>query len=528
MTQNFERIKKKYKIQALIAAAALSAFCGVAVACALLLAFKLSAIEILWVYYLLIGLGTAALSYYPFYLLLRPGDKKLAKKLDGSFGLNQKVQTMVEYSGESGAMAVLQREQADEALAPVVAKRPSARSLLKYAFIPVLAAGIALAGALVPARKTTVYVPPFSLTASQEAALNNLINDVEGSDLTETVRSYSAESLRTLLSNLKETDTQSEMKRLVIATVRGIDTVIANSNSYVFIYNQFKLDEYTMPFANAAAGGVTYYKVNPVSEISTMDAVARKYSTCVDEIEWAMADWVEDFVKTFNKETETENAPEELMTVPEMKTLAGNYSQAFASGLEKVAFHDAEDALCAAIAEFAVNIDVKVISGMGAENFKSEIESVCNKFAAYGCADALCVQSYACIMDEYIRNELARIFGLSVSDFGSNASVAPDIDDTQNGGDDDPSNSGGDGKGDLIYGGNDTVLDPDSGELVKYSDLLTDYENKIQERIREYRAIVSDEDATAEEKEEAKFVLNELNSYIDRYIGLLYYDSQDK
>lgn len=531
MTHNFQSIKKKYLRQAIIAAIALGVFFGLFIACALLLAFKLSEIELLWVYYVLIGLGAAAISAYPFYLLLRPDDRKLAKKLDTDYGLNQKVQTMVEFSGESGAMAILQREQTDQALTAAAAKRPSARSLLKFIFIPVLAVGIAFAGIFVPAKKSTVYVPPFTISSAQEAALKNLIADVGSSDLGEGLKASAAGALESLLGKLKETSTQSEMKRLVISTVKGIDATIANSNSYVFLYNQLRNDDYTKSFATAMLNGVVYYKLTSASEIKNMEIVGRKSEMCNEAITEKLQAWVAGVRETFYNTVE-ENAGSSsetskvIMSVLEMKARLGDYSQAFAAGLEAAAFPDGEDALCSAISAFAENIDVPIQSGYGSESYLTLIEQTCNAFITPACEDALYVQSYNCIMDEFIRNELARIFGLSLSELGSNANVAPEPVEEDGEGDGEGTHGGSGGSGENIYGSDDMVLDPDSGELVTYGKLLAQYQAKIQERLKEYERLASKEDATPEEKAAAKYVQSELTRYINLYIDRLFNDSQ--
>ncbi len=527
MTRNFQTIKNKYTKQAWIAAAALGVFCGVIIACALLLAFKLSAIELAWYFYVLIGLGAAALCVYPLYLLLRPDDNKLAKKLDSEFGLKQKVQTMVEFSGESGAMATLQREQTDEALTAAVAKRPSVRWLLKFLFVPVIAVAIALAGALVPAKKTTVYVPPFTLSAAQEAALTNLINDVNSSKLGEGLKLTSVSALENLLEKLKNTSTQTEMKRRVTATVKSIDSAIANSNSYLFLYKAFKDGAYTKSFAISMLNGVVYYKLTSATEIKTMEIVERKSEACNGEISQRLKGWVEAVRDTFYNYEETEN-PEEtkktMMTLAEMEGRAKEYGQAFADGLEAAAFPDGKDGLCAAISAFAQNIALPAQPGFGAVSYLNTIEDTCKGFVSPACEDALAVQSYNCIMDEFIRNELARIFGMSLSEFGSNANVAPDpVNDGD--GDEDGTHGGADGKGENKYGSDDVVLNPDTGEIVKYNELMELYQAKIQERLREFEALASKEDATPEEKAEAKYVQGELTKYISMYIDRLYNDT---
>lgn len=525
MTQNFEAIKKKYVRQAWIAAAVLGVLCGVSVACVLLLAFKLSAIELGWYLYLLIGIGVAGLAVFPFYLLLRPDDIKLAKKLDSEFGLKQKVQTMVEFSGESGAMAVLQREQTDGLLAEAAAKRPSARGLLKFLFIPVIAVAVALAGALVPAKKTTVYVPPFTLSASQEAALKNLINDVNASELGDGLKVATAGALDNLLTKLKTVDTQSEMQRRVIATVKSIDLAIAGADSFVPVYNAMNANDFTKPFAIAVLNGTVYYKLTSVDEIKTLEVVGRKKEACANAISEKLTAWVEGVRQTFYNKKPTDNPDvfeKEMMSLTEMKARTDGYKEAFTQTLGQVSFNGENDAFCTAIAQFSEAIAVSVQEGYGADHYLKSVEKTCKEFVSPVCEDALTVQSYNCLMDEFIRNELSRIFGISVLEFGSNAMVAPSPVDEEDGEGGGSSSGNVGGGGENKYGSDDIVLDPDTGAFVSYGELLEEYNAKIQERIREFEALANKEDATPEERAQAKYVQSELTKYVAQYIDRLY------
>ena len=155
MTENFSVVKKKFKIIAAIVGGIVGICLGLLVVGALLLALRLSGIELHWAIYLAIGLVTAALTGVGAFFVALPSDRKIAKKLDRDFALGEKVQTMVEYSAAENPskMVLLQREQADEALGSVAKKRINVKGLFKFAFIPVLAAAMFVGGIMTPLKK---------------------------------------------------------------------------------------------------------------------------------------------------------------------------------------------------------------------------------------------------------------------------------------------------------------------------------------------------------------------------------------
>lgn len=515
MTNNFKIVKNKYKLMALISAIALGVFCGVIVACALLLAFKLSAIELFWVYYVLIGVGVAACCGVPFYFLLRPNDKRLAQKLDRQYSLNQKVQTMVEFADADGAMAILQREQTNQALAVAAKSHPDFKGLLKFIFIPVMAVAIACVSILIPAKKTTVVLPGFTLTETQRKAVDKLISDVNSSELSDGLKFATTTAMSEMLVELEDTTLLSSMKSTVISTVIVIDGIIASANSYYPLYNALKEGELTKPFAAAQAQAIANYKYTSTTLITTLDGVNEQLGLFEGEIMTTLAEWKDGVEETFyHIDAEANN--KQLFTKQEVVDRVSAYSTAFKEGLAKVVFSGENDALLTATSNFADDI-LNINSDFGANGyldaFKSKCESLINS-----ADEALYPQLYNCLMDEFIRNRLAEIFGLKQSEIGINSNVVPTNIESGS------STGGGGNTGDWGTGkpgSDDTVLDPDTGELVEYGTLLGDYRNKINDRIAEFKAVIADPDATEEQKAEAKYVLGELSKYVTQYLDKL-------
>lgn len=523
MTENFKVVKNKYQRLAIISSVALGVFCGVIVACALLLAFKLSAISFAWYYYLLIGVGVAGICFVPFYFLMRPSDQKLAIKLDGEYNLNQKVQTMVEFANEQGALVTLQREQTDKALSVAAKSMPDLKGLLKFIFIPVVAIAVGVCSIVVPAKKETVYLPGFTLSATQRLALLNLIDDVNESDMAEGLKTTTVATISNLIDTLEEVTLQSEMKKAVINSVKSVDLIISSANSYLPVYEAFKGNEYTKPFAISMVSCVAYYKNTVATVIKSLDGVNAQIEVSQSVITATLAEWQTTFKNSFYNKNDGGELTS-IFTVSQMIEKVGSYSSAFKSGLQACTY-SAEDSLIAAITAFADDM-LTVNSSWGAESYLNELNTKAGNFITPAVEDSLSTQTYNCLMDEFVRNRTAEIMGVKVSEIGDNDLVVPNVTDDGDSGDG-GTQGGGYGGGDVNYASDDMVLDPDSGELVAYGTLMARYRAKIKERISEYEQVLNKEDATAEEIAEAKYVLGELSKYVTQYLDRLSVNSEN-
>ncbi len=525
MQENFRKIKKKYMTAAIIASVVLGVCCGVALTCALAVVFKRTAVQFHFALYFPIAIVLSLLFAALFFLLLRPRDRKIAKKLDRQYALGQKVQTMVECRKADTAMVLLQREQTENILGEVAKKRIDLSFLFKYLAIPVLAIAMIFVGIFVPAKKTVQVDPPFDITITQEAALRNLIKNVEESRFTEGVKLYTKEALEGLLEELKTTHAQSAMKAKVITVVRSVDATVAKSNSYLKLYTAIKDDEPLKPLAEAIVNGVTFYKPTAASIVKFGD-VEKKSESNDGAISAELGDWGTSFIQSLQDKPDGGDYTPKPAT--ETARLIKEYAQALTRGLEKAEIGGADkDALCIAVTEFASALlkASEETNGWGAQDYLDlRVGEVVEKFKSSAFV-ALGVQSYDCIMDEYVRNELARIFGIKRSELGSNDNVAPNVSGDEDG---KPGGGGGWGGGDELYGSDDLVLDPDSGELVPYGQLIDRYYAMVDERLSAYAAVMNDENATAEARAEAKYVQEELAKYIRQYFQLLYSGIEDE
>ena len=313
MSENFRKIKKKYLTVAIVAGCILGACLGVALTCALAVAFKTSGVRLHWAIYIPIALVLSAGAGFLFFLILRPDDKRIAKKLDRDYSLNQKVQTMVEFANVESDMHTLQREQTDEVLGGVAQKRVDLKGLLKFAFVPVIALAMLFAGIFVPAKKTTGYTEPgFDMTNSQEIQLKSLIEDVKGSSLEIGLKTFTVLELNNLLEMVRQAEYQSTMKGAVVDAVKNIDGFVADANSYLEIDGVLAKYEVLAPFATAVTNGVVSYKTGAsATNLTSINRVNKSRDEAEDKIEGVLSGWKNSYLAEYapKGEDDTEGTP---------------------------------------------------------------------------------------------------------------------------------------------------------------------------------------------------------------------------
>lgn len=508
MSENFRKIKKKYLTVAIIASCILGACLGVALACTLAVVFKTCGVNVHWAVYIPVALVLAAGAGWLFFLILRPNDKRIAKKLDRDFALNQKVQTMVEFAQVEGEIPALQREQTNEALGAVAKKRVDLKWLLKFAFVPVIAAAMLFAGIFVPAKKSAVVDPPYDITPAHETALKNLIEDVKGSSLEIGLKSFTLVELDALLDGVREAGTVSVMKDAVISAVHNIDSLVGNANSYVKIDSVLRADELLATFSTAVVNSVVNYKNG--ASLTSMRQVREREADAEERIESVLTTWKATYLADYApREAGAESGTP--LPVEEAAVKLKAFADALSAGLadselvKKFAPQSGEEEVTArAAAEgdahynnltaLAAELTRHAISGGDGNDtmFYNNTDGYLTGFITGGKV-ALATQSYNCMMDDYLRNALSRIFNISRAEFGSNADVAPAPTEEESGGNKKEENNGGYGDGVHKFGSNDEILDPDSGEKKKYGDLVDPdnpdgdtYYSKYYNRAMEY------------------------------------------
>lgn len=512
MTENFKKFKTKYIAAAVLKSVVVGLCCGLYAAGIVMLAFKLSAVEFFWAYYLLIGAGVALVSGGIAFLVIRPTDRRIARSIDRKYGLNEKVQTMVSCYGQEGDMVALQREDTEEILATVLASKPqrgSAKQFLagavaalvsvwQYVVCAVIALALLISSlAVAPATKNSdatgggngeTPVQPigpddgdgYEFGLVQESELDELILDVRESDLSEdTLKPAFLAVLEGLKESLKEVTTKTEMTMQVVGAISLIDAITDGANSYIPICTPLK--EVNENFYYAIVDGATAYK-GSLSLLTSLRGVKAAAVLVGDTIGEA---FTSSLTEAVNDVLLTDNSDQ------------GDKIKAFNTGLY-MALRDSEvdksDALYSCLETLRLGLSEVITSrvGVGGYSYSSNNSEIQKKFSTFqaNAPEIIQAQSYVRIMDVYVRNRLIEIFGIkngevpALKDEGLSSSFGGGGDDDNPDPDGGNGNGSGSGNNEGNYNKNqEEVFDPETGERVKYIELLDRYSKRYAERI---------------------------------------------
>lgn len=473
MSEIFLKIKNKFFRNAVLCSVLTGVSGGLAVTGLLLIALKLCEVGLNVGFYVLIGVLVALVGGGIAFLVLRPTDKKVAKRLDREYALNEKIQTMVEFSGNEGEMPALQREDASARLGSVAPRRPALSKIISAVLIPVLACALFLTGVLIPVDEgqpePSTPDDGFELTNWQTAALQQLIDEVEASSLDGSLKSSVNVVLRGLLEALEEADTGSAMKAQVISAVALTDGMLDGANTYSAVCLSLNGYELLTELSAAFESAVGAYSAG-VTKLTSFGQVT--------EIEKGLYTAADEVISAYFTATEEEFS---LATdFSAFAELAQEYIAAF-TGAYADMNADENDGLFKAVAQYCAALEgiggrLTEDSGYGVPALNKQITEADTVFRA-AAASSLAVQSYNAMMKDYIRTTLSDIFSVT---FGGQT------DDGENGGsdgkdDNEEENGGGHGRGDIVYGSNDLIYYPDTETYVEYGTVLAEYYARILE-----------------------------------------------
>ena len=242
---NFNKFKKKMLIEAIIKSVVISYSIGAICFAVPYLIFFFAKIEFTKTLILLIScLGGATILCALSILILYPTKIKAAKRLDNELNLNQKVQTMVEFSDSDTDMAKIQREDTLSILGNTELKKFSMRFgvffFVLLALMVIFTTSVVVTATIEeedPSNGGGGYVEPsYDLDDWTTRALLDLIEVVDKSSIDVELKTPVVQNLRTLLSKLEEVTLEVEMKSLVLQVIA--DTTLrldlVNSNNEVF------------------------------------------------------------------------------------------------------------------------------------------------------------------------------------------------------------------------------------------------------------------------------------------------------
>ncbi len=471
LDENFKNLKTKYLRKSIIVSCIGGLCAALFFTGAIWLILKLCGVKVHWAIYIAMALVIGAACGALLFFLTRPRDIKLSKTLDDEYGLKQKVQTLLEFDGVEGDMYELQRQDARKALAAIKPKKPTLKQILIYVLVPFVALAMFISAIAVPSRYKEDI--PFVPTNWQLTALNQLIDEVSGSELEQNKKDEILIYVSSLLElvDLEEGEqkpTTGQVNSLAKNAMNAVMNVAISANSYTDLADALAGDEPLNSISKAfklcqksygAPSGLKNYETD----------IRQKRATISGEIVRISGESVSEYKNKIG-ECATLAAYRSVTT-----SVADGIDRALATFVNSDGTEKWEgDALKTAVAQISVSIKELIADteGWSLTSLKNRANGFGDAFVetATGLLDE---QVYTEMMCEYTRRKVASIFGITIVD--------PD-DGDGSGGDDDDGNHGG-GAGDEVVnrGGNDVIYYPYEDKYVVYGDKLDDYWKKAEE-----------------------------------------------
>lgn len=478
MGEGFKKFKRKALVKALIKCAVCGLSFGLFAACGVLLLCKLLSVDLsyqlnrmigikldFWIY-VFIGVAVALVCGGIFFLIFMPRDKKLAVELDKKFNLNEKVQTALAFASENGDMYELQREDADATLVAIPRMSLTPKNIWQaftqnisriwqFFVIVLLAAAIAVAGIAMPS--TVVEGTwsddepddfPFMLRDEQIVAMQDLVSEVQASELGDDLKDTTVKHINRLLGNLILAEWESEKLALVNSTMRKIDTALSGAT----VYKQFAdaLARYErQDFAEMVATGAQAYRDGRLVEYSEVEAF---WEERIEKVEERLP---------YEQITEIFDALQEDRAMAPAQI----YIAAIVSRISE------EESLYEIFMDLVA--DLTEWEGGGFPNQLQFYSDLC---------EALAAQAYIKAVDRYVCITISDVFGVEpLNDplYEPGKAASEDEEDEEKKG-----TEGGYGPGTLQGGADDLIYNPFTGEYEKYMDILNEYYAIVDSMLR--------------------------------------------
>ena len=464
MGEQFKKLKRKYLYAAIVKSAAIGISCALFAVGIILLPCKLAGAELNAGYYVLIAFFAAAVSGGVTFLILAPTEKKLALNLDVRYGLNERVQTALAFSTESGTIVQMQREDAEQRLTALPKEKFNLAHIWQYVVIAVVAIAMLFTAIFVPAKADSssgagggVNVdPPFAFAEIDREAVLELIDNVNSSALEDDLKESAAGILNELIDELEKAEYESEKKSAVSGAMFGMDLLLRGATSYVQLSSALATAN-LIDLAWINADGVKVYRDFLLKDFEGVEAF---YSASVQAVTDATAERFDLFKEKLDEDS------------------SAIASDIYVALLAARAFEN--DELYAVLSEFS-----------HALTEQEDWEQLYLKFT-YDITDELAAQSYKLAVNRFVIDRLALIFFVDALDY---ADYAPGENLQGPSEDGNHSGEGGFGNGDVLYGSDDLVYDPDSGEYVEYGVLMNKLYAIVQDRLRS--GLLTEEQANA-------------------------------
>ncbi len=451
MSKKFSALNKKIRSLTVIKLLVFAIALGMLAFSVIVFADKVAAIEPNYLFSAAIGAGAAVVFATVTLTVCYPTEKRVAKQLDKKLAMNEKVQTMVEFKDIQSDMIEIQREDTERRLSEMPKKDFKNKKAWVNLILPVLAVAMLVTSVAVPVR-TKADDPNSGLENESDewaldewhiTAVKTLIEEVKASEMVEDGKVKVVSYLETMLSDLEHIKSKSQMKQTVMSVMVKISGVTDGINTYTSVIKALRESDSESVKKYAEAIG------SPADPIIESKYLALKSEFKKEEL----GDKLKIFASTLGIAVKNATAPE-------------------------------DDALFKGILEYSEALSAfdKTVSSLTDEEYDTGLTAVFEN-AAETVSAALNVQNANRTTTDNANNRLMIIFGISWSELPDELKYpaneeAGTTDGEYDEKDDDIVTGGGLGSGEVIYGSDDAIYDPNKGTHVNYGDVINDYDAK--------------------------------------------------
>lgn len=497
MNGQFTKYIKKLRLFSIVKSLIVAISSALVTLSAFLLVNKFADSKIKTPIVVLIPILVALIAFGISYLLHRKSEKRVAKELDKSEGLSEKVQTMLAYKDQSGEMIELQREDAQRTLSSLPEKTFRVKFLWIYlAVLCVAIAFFVVALVLKPAEVTPPEEEeiPFDVTDEQLVRLRLLIEYVQESYMQEGAKVLVVARLEQLLAEIQEIELESQMQESVVSAILEIRRVVDAQATYdelayalsntgslqclklASVLRTLGSDRFETVYANLQAS-FTAEPTEEQTDVLAMKALLLDFALKTNEALTASGVSEQDSLYQIIYSLVNGTDEDEIRTFDEIAELIESYTYNWSQSQLEVLFY------------------------ISSEPFMNELTA----------------QFETVEVGEYVENELKSIFGITddlIPDDGEGGTQGgsstrpPEADDGDDDDEEDIITDGGYGDGNEIFGGEEYIYDPEKDEYVPYYEVLDEYNSTAWE-------LILDEDTPEDVKNFLKYYFDMLYSGIN-------------
>ncbi len=427
---------------------------------------------------LLVGGILLALTY--------PTTKRFAKTLDKRYALGEKVQTMVEFSAQEGAILEMQRARTEEALQTLPKQKKGFKSVLKVGLLPFLAVAVVATSFALPQKG--VAQPPVEPPEQEEIYgkdkfdvkdLEVLIKNVTESTLPDGLKLVYLAQLNGLMEKItaEEDIPLREVKAAVELSMKLIIDVTKEYNTYNLFVKEIGGDEglaeKQATFVKALKDSGAVYKTVQGTNVYYYESLKGLDGSLYSGVQAALASYSTELTAPIDEIT-TQNAYRGyvdgvLADIEGVLALEGVVGLAETDGIKR------------ALTTFKTELDATkdlfaADSGYGINDIKAEAKKVVGGLingskTNGGLASPLKDQANVVMLKDYVLATLSKIFGVDIPYEGEGEEP------------DDGPGGGGTGEGSRPNEG--WVLDPADGTYKPYMDIVAKYYKNVSDLLDE-------------------------------------------